>query len=56
MDSYSPVFLVIASMVSILNLIGVSRAPVQISWMLFMGGIALVVIQAVVERIAQGGN
>ena len=55
MDYYPPVFLVVGSMVSILNLVGVSRAPIQLSWMLFMGGVALVVIQAVLGRIAQVG-
>jgi uncharacterized membrane protein YtjA (UPF0391 family) len=50
---YSLVFLVVASIVSILNLVGVSSVTIQIAWILFMGGVALVVIQAVIGRIAR---
>ena len=50
---YSLVFLVAASIVSILNLVGVSSVTIQIAWILFMGGVALVVIQAVIGRIAR---
>jgi len=53
MEYYPPVFLVVASMASILNLVGVSRTPIHFSWMLFMGEVALVVIQAIMGRIAQ---
>lgn len=31
MDYYPPVFLVVGSIVSILNLVGVSRAPIHIA-------------------------
>ena len=51
---YPLVFLVVGSLVSILNLVGVSSATIQIAWILFVGGLALVVIQAVMGRISRG--
>jgi uncharacterized membrane protein YtjA (UPF0391 family) len=51
---YPIVFLVVGSIVSILNLVGVSSATIQIAWILFMVGVTLVVIQAVTGRISRG--
>jgi uncharacterized membrane protein YtjA (UPF0391 family) len=50
---YPIVFLVVGSIVSILNLVGVSSATIQIAWILFMGGVTVVVIQAVTGRISR---
>ena len=51
---YPIVFLVVGSIVSILDLVGVSSATIQIAWVLFMSGITLVVIQAVTGHISRG--
>ena len=50
---YPIVFLVVGSIVSILNLVGVSSATIHIAWILFIGGLALVVIQAIMGRISR---
>jgi uncharacterized membrane protein YtjA (UPF0391 family) len=54
---YCPlVFLVVGSMLSILHLVGVSSPTMQIAWILFVGGVALVVIQAVMGRTVEAGG
>ena len=50
---YALVFLVVGVIAGALNLAGVSAVAVQISWVLFLVGIALVAIHVITGRSAR---
>ena len=47
---YAPIFVVVGLIVGALNLAGVHASAVQISWILFVIGVALLVIHLITDR------